>query len=107
MCEDWTGDFRSTRHEKGGSVIITIARIVNFIVQLITLVVIVKVFLSYFMSPYHPVRMIIDRIVNPMLRPIQRLIPSLGMIDFSPLVLIILIQLVGRISINILLTIFH
>jgi YggT family protein len=69
---------------------------------MITLLVIVKVFLSYFMSPYHPLRSTLDRIVEPMLRPIRRLIPTVGMIDLSPIVLIIVIQIVGRIVISLL-----
>ena len=81
--------------------------LINILVQLITILVIVKVFLSYFMSPYHPVRMNIDRIVNPMLRPIQRIIPPLGMMDLSPLIFIIVVQLVGRIIISILVSLFH
>jgi len=84
-----------------------VINIINVLVQLITLVVIIKVFLSYFMSPYHPVRMAIDRIVNPMLYPIQRVIPSLGMLDLSPIILIVLVQILGRIIINMLISIFH
>jgi YggT family protein len=84
-----------------------VINIINVLVQLITLLVIIKVFLSYFMSPYHPVRMAIDRIVNPMLYPIQRVIPSLGMIDLSPIILIVVVQILGRIIINLLISIFH
>ncbi len=80
--------------------------LINIAVQLITILVIVKIFLSYFMSPYHPVRLFIDRIIDPLLRPIQRIIPPLGMFDFSPLVLIILIQIIGRLLINLLLSVF-
>ncbi len=79
--------------------------LINVAVQLITILVIVKIFLSYFMAPYHPVRLFIDRIIDPLLRPLQRIIPPLGMFDFSPLVLIILVQLIGRIIINLLLTV--
>jgi YggT family protein len=81
-----------------------LVNLINILVQLITLLVIIKVFLSYFMSPYHPVRLNIDRIVNPMLRPFQRIIPPIGMMDLSPLILIIVVQLVGRIIINILIS---
>lgn len=84
---------------------ITLARVINLLVQLITLLVIVKVFLSYFMSPYHPVRLNIDRVVDPMLNPIRRIIPSVGALDLSPIVLIIIIQLLGRIIISLLLSI--
>jgi YggT family protein len=37
----------------------------------------------------------LDRLVNPMLAPIRRLVPMAGMLDFSPLILIILIQLIA------------
>jgi YggT family protein len=69
--------------------------LINWIIELITLLVIMQVILSYFMSPFHPVRQFIDRIVEPMLRPIRRLLPQTGMIDFSPLVLIILLQVLN------------
>jgi YggT family protein len=83
-----------------------VINLINILVQLITILVIIKVVLSYFMSPYQPVRMFIDRLVDPMLWPIQRVIPSLGMLDFSPFILIILVQVLGRIIINILITYF-
>jgi YggT family protein len=84
--------------------IVFIARAINLIVQLITLLVIVKVFLSYFMSPYHPLRFNLDRIIDPLLNPIRRIIPSVGMLDLSPIVLLILIQLIGRIIVSLLLS---
>lgn len=82
--------------------ILYITWVINFIAQLITLLVIIKVFLSYFMSPYHPVRMMIDRIVDPMLYPIKRVLPSVGMLDLSPIVLIIIVQILNRIIISLL-----
>jgi len=86
-------------------VILTIARIVNLIVQLITLVVIVKVFLSYFMSPYHPLRYNLDRIVDPLLYPIRKIVPSVGMLDLSPIILIVVIQILGRIVVSLLISV--
>jgi YggT family protein len=79
-----------------------IVSLINVLTQVIVLLILAKVILSYFMSPYHPIRQTIDRIVEPMLAPIRRVIPPIGMIDFSPLVLLILIQIVGRLLINIL-----
>jgi len=69
--------------------------LVDFIVRVVTILVIVQALLSYFMAGYHPLRATIDRLVAPLLDPIRRLIPSTGMLDFSPLVLIILVQIVG------------
>jgi YggT family protein len=76
--------------------------IIKFIGNLIILVVIVDAILSYFLSPYHPVRNAIDRLLNPLLTPIRRVIPPLGMFDLSPLILIILIQILSSILITVL-----
>ena len=38
----------------------------------------------------------LDRFFNPMLRPIRRILPDMGGIDLSPMVLILLIMLVQR-----------
>jgi len=70
--------------------------IVRLIVNLLTLLVIVQVVLSYLVPPYHPAREVVDRLVQPMLAPIRRIMPYTGGVDFSPLVLILIIQLLGR-----------
>ena len=70
--------------------------------DLLVLLVIVNVILSYFMDPYHPIRRSIDGFVEPLLAPIRRVMPSFGGLDFSPLVLILLIQLLANIIISIL-----
>ena len=64
--------------------------------QILVLLIIASAILSYFMDPYHPIRRGVDNIVEPMLAPIRRIVPLVGMFDFSPLVLIILIQLAAR-----------
>lgn len=71
-----------------------LASIIHTILRVYTFVVIIKVILSYFLSPYHPLREAVDRLVDPLLDPIRRNIPPIGMFDFSPLILIILIQVV-------------
>ena len=72
-----------------------LADLINRIIQLIILVVIIQAFLSFFMSPFHPIRQAIDRIVEPMLAPIRRFVPPIGMIDLSPFILIILLEILG------------
>jgi len=80
---------------------------VHLISRVISLIVIVDIILSYFMSPYQPIRQTLDRIVEPMLRPIRRILPSTGMIDFSPVVLIILIQVLDSIITGILVSLLQ
>jgi YggT family protein len=75
---------------------------ISLISRGLTLVIFVDIIVSYFLSPYHPVRRTLDSIVQPMLAPIRRIMPPTGMIDFSPLVLIFVIWLVERILISLL-----
>ena len=76
-------------------VILILLKLVDIVAQTLILLVIISSVLSYFMSPYHQVRQMIDRIVQPMLEPIRRVVPLVGMLDFSPLVLIILIEILS------------
>jgi YggT family protein len=74
--------------------------VLYLLIRLLSFLVIIHVILSYVMSPYHPVRQAIDTVVEPMLAPIRRIMPPMGGLDFSPLVLIIIIQLLGSLLIN-------
>jgi YggT family protein len=76
--------------------VLVLVNLINYLADILIVLVIVDIFLGYFMSPYHPVRRALDSIVRPMLAPIQRLMPRTGMIDFSPMILIIVIGLVSR-----------
>lgn len=75
---------------------------ITFIARTIVIITIIDVLLGYFLSPYHKIRLMLDSIVNPLLNPIRRLLPSIGGIDFSPLILIILVQILEYILISIL-----
>lgn len=66
--------------------------LVNYLSFALSILLIAYVVLSYFMDPYHPVRATVNRIVDPLLNPIRRILPRTGMIDFSPLVAIIIVQ---------------
>jgi len=72
-----------------------IAKVINTLANLIVLLVIVDSILSYFLSPYHPVRNTLDRILHPLLTPIRRVVPLIGMFDLSPLILIILVEILS------------
>jgi len=75
--------------------------LIDVISQVVILVVIADVLLSYFMDPYHPVRATLDRLVAPLLDPIRRVVPLVGMFDISPIILIILVQLIARLLISV------
>ena len=71
--------------------------IVDIIRQTIYLVILLKVILSYFMDPYHPFRQSVDRLIDPLLKPIRQIIPTVGRFDFSPIILIILVEIIAMV----------
>jgi len=68
--------------------------LIQFALQLLTFIVIVDAFSSFFLPPDNKVREMLGRIVNPLLNPIRKVIPPINNLDFSPIVLIIAIQVV-------------
>ncbi len=73
--------------------------LVRIMFELLIWIVIASSLLSFFVSPYHPVREALDRIVAPLLNPIRNMIPPAGGLDFSPLVLILILNVVERLLI--------
>ncbi|OGO13628.1 MAG: hypothetical protein A2Y93_13510 [Chloroflexi bacterium RBG_13_68_17] len=80
----------------------TLIAAIQLITFALTLAVLADILVSFFLQPYHPVRRALDSFVGPMLAPIRRILPPVGMFDFSPMVLIILIQLLQEIIIRVL-----
>lgn len=84
---------------------VQLATAVQVVADVFTWVVIASVLLSYFLDPYHPIRQALDRIVDPFLAPIRRMMPtSMGGLDFSPMILILLVWLLSRVIVSILLS---
>lgn len=65
------------------------------LIDIYSIVVLVSVVLSWIgLSPYHPVSQITSALVEPVLTPIRRILPPAGGLDFSPMVLLLLLQVV-------------
>lgn len=75
---------------------------VRVISQTFIWIVIASSLLSFFLSPYHPLREALDRIVAPFLNPIRNLMPNTGGLDFSPLILILAVDFLSRVLVVIL-----
>lgn len=76
--------------------------IINVTENIIFVLVLLKIVLSYFMDPFHPFRRSVDQLVDPLLDPIRKVLPTIGYFDFSPVVLIILVNIIASILRNIL-----
>jgi YggT family protein len=77
--------------------LLLLAQLINIVANVLTILVFVWVIASWILAPGHPVREALDRVVEPLLAPIRRILPATGPIDFSPMVLIILIALLAQI----------
>jgi YggT family protein len=78
--------------------------LIRLISQLFIWIVVASSLLSFFVSPYHPVREALERIVAPFLDPIRRIMPQTGALDFSPIILCFVIWVLSNILIAILLS---
>lgn len=69
---------------------------VQMLTQILSLAILVRAVLSWFpVSRGNPLVDILFQITEPVLAPIRRVLPSMGMMDLSPLVAILLLQFIG------------
>ncbi len=78
-----------------------LANFINLIANILIAIIFIDSILSFFVDPYHPVRRFLGVIINPMLVPIRRFIPPVGMFDLSPLILMIVIKVIAYILVRI------
>ena len=85
--------------------LIALVDIANLLLSIVTWIIIGQVILSWLFafnvlntssSGVRTVAVAIDRITAPLYRPIRRILPDFGGIDFSPLVILLLIQVIKK-----------
>lgn len=84
-------------------------QLVNLVFQLLQWLIIARILVSWVpIDPRHPVIRFIESVTEPLLAPLRRLIPPIGgpgmRLDVSPLVAVLLLQLVWRLVNNYLIT---
>jgi YggT family protein len=85
--------------------LIALVDIADMLLTILMWVIIIQVVLSWLLAfnvlnassgGVRTVAIAIDRITAPLYRPIRRMLPDFGGIDFSPLVILILIQVLKK-----------
>ncbi len=81
------------------------AELIYYIIQVITIAIFARVVLSWFMiSPRSgflvSIYQVLFQITEPILGPLRRIIPTIGMFDISPIVAIIALQIIGEVLIR-------
>lgn len=84
---------------------LTVVWIINIIFGAYEFLIFVRVILSWVnINPNHPLVQLLYSLTDPLLKPLQRLIPPIGgTLDISPAVALILLYIVERILISLLL----
>jgi YggT family protein len=79
-------------------IITAMITLVDRAVQLLTLLVLVRVLLSWVPSVDHghPLIGLIVRITDPILLPVRRLLPPVGGLDLSPWIAVLLLSFAGQ-----------
>jgi YggT family protein len=85
--------------------LIALVQIAKLLLSVLTWIIIIQVLLSWLLAfnvlnassgGVRAFVVALDRITAPLYRPIRRLLPDFGGIDFSPLVILILIQVINK-----------
>jgi YggT family protein len=79
-----------------------IVDIVQATVLVLTIAIIARALLSWFpnINPHNPAVEFLITITEPILAPIRSVMPRLGFIDLTPMVAIILLQIIGRVIVS-------
>ena len=90
--------------------LIALVDIANLLLSIVTWVIIGQVILSWLFAfnvlnihsaGVRAFAMALERITAPIYRPIRRMLPDFGGIDFSPLVILILIQVLKKLLVGV------
>lgn len=71
-------------------------KFIGILCEVLTVAIFLRVILSWFQTSPNMLTNILDRITEPILAPLRRIIPKAGMFDFTPMVAIILLQVIAR-----------
>jgi YggT family protein len=75
-----------------GMALLAVVRLIRLGLYVVMAVLIVQAVLSW-VNPYSPVAGLANVLTRPFLRPFQRIVPTVGNVDLSPLVVIVICQL--------------
>ena len=77
-----------------GLIILTIGYLLRMILYIFLFVILIQVIISWINpNAYSPITTIMHQISEPILKPVRQLIPPAGGLDFSPLIVLVVINL--------------
>jgi len=77
-----------------GLAVLALADLVDFLLLLYIVLVLVRVVISFVgADSYHPVVPLVMQLTEPVMKPFRRVIPNVGGLDFSPMVVLLVLTL--------------
>jgi YggT family protein len=78
------------------------ADLIGITIWVLSIAIFARAILSWFpnISPYNPIVEFVVTITEPILKPIRSVMPRMGMIDLTPMVAIIVLNVVGQLLIS-------
>lgn len=63
------------------------------VLQIYTFILLIRILITWIpnLDPHHPIVQLLFQVTEPVLEPARKLIPSIGMIDISPIVVFIVL----------------
>lgn len=78
-----------------------IAQFVGILIQVLTWAIIIRALITWFpIAPDSPIVRVLDDVTEPIMAPLRRVVPRLGMIDITPIVALVLLQLLGQVLVS-------
>jgi YggT family protein len=74
-------------------VLVALIDLLRYSLYILVAAVIIQVVFSW-LNPYTPVAPVLDALTRPFLRPLRRFVPPIGSFDLTPLVLVVVAQVV-------------
>lgn len=68
--------------------------LIYYLCQLLSIAIFARAVLSWVPMGKNPINSFLFNITEPILMPLRRIIPRLGMMDISPMIAILLLQLI-------------
>ncbi len=74
-------------------ILLAFINLLKYSIYLLIAAVFVQAILSW-VSPYSPISSVLDSLTGPFMRPLRKVVPKVGRVDLSPLVLFVICQII-------------
>ena len=78
-----------------------ITTFISLLVNILVIAIFLRAIISWFrLKPDNPINVILVQVTEPILAPLRRVVPSLGMFDITPWIAMILLQFLGQLIVS-------